>query len=145
MGAAIVLPTHSYMLTKLPADKLYDIQVLKTAHCCFLRNLRGASSGGRGDPPPPTHTHTFGGSLKKSKASGSYFVSVRKRSNTSGKDIFIRGARGHCPPLNFDNPKRSKMLYVTCGTIIRRVVAAAKCKSSVIDFWIFFKYFLDVL
>ena len=55
-----------------------------------------------------------------------------------GRDIFIRGARGHCPPLNFDNPKRPNILYVTCGTIIRRVVAAARCKSSVIDFWIFF-------
>ena len=30
------------------------------------------------------------------------------------------------------------MLYVTCGTIMRRVVVAARCKSSVIDFWIFF-------
>ena len=60
--------------------------------------------------------------------------------------IFLSGGPGgHCPPLNFDNPKRSNILYVTCGTIIRRVVAAARCKSSVIDFWIFFKYFLDVL
>ena len=55
------------------------------------------------------------------------------------------GAGGHCPPLNFDNPKRSKILYVTCGTIIRRVVVATRCKSSVIDFWIFLKYFVDVL
>ena len=51
--------------------------------------------------------------------------------------IFLSGggARGALPPLNFDNPKRSKMLYVTCGTIIRRVyiVVAARCKSSVID------------
>ena len=61
------------------------------------------------------------------------------------RDIFIRGARGALPPLNFDNPKRSNILYVMCGTIIRRVVAAARCKSSVIDFWIFFKYCLDVL
>ena len=61
------------------------------------------------------------------------------------RDIFIRGARGALPPpLNLDNPKRSKMLYVTCGTIIRRVVVAARCKSSVIDFWIFLKYFVDV-
>ena len=46
------------------------------------------------------------------------------------RDIFIRGARGALPPpLNFDNPNRSKMLYVTCGTIIG------------FDFWIFFKYF----
>ena len=54
------------------------------------------------------------------------------------RDIFIRGARGALPPLNFDNPKRSKILYVRCGTIIRRVVAAARCKRSVIDFLIFF-------
>ena len=60
--------------------------------------------------------------------------------------IFLSGGPGgHCPPLNFDNPKRSNILYVTCGTIIRRIVAAARCKSSVIDFWIFLKYFLDVL
>ena len=53
--------------------------------------------------------------------------------------IFLSGGPGgHCPPLNFDNPKRSKMLNVTCGTIIRRVVVAARYKSSVIDFWIFF-------
>ena len=64
---------------------------------------------------------------------------------TDYRDIFIRGARGALPPLNFDNPKRSKILYVTCGTIIRCVVAAARCKSSVIDFWIFLKYYLDVL
>ena len=56
---------------------------------------------------------------------------------TDTRDIFIRGARGALPPLNFDNPKRSKIVYVTCGTIIRRVVAAARCKSSVIYFWIF--------
>ena len=61
------------------------------------------------------------------------------------RDIFIRGARGALPPLNFDNPKRSKILYATCGTIIRRVVAAARCKSWVIDFWIFLIYFWDVL
>ena len=51
-----------------------------------------------------------------------------------GRDIFIRGGpRGALPPLNFDNPKRSKIVYVACGTIIHRVVAAAKCKSLVID------------
>ena len=65
---------------------------------------------------------------------------------TKGSGIFLSGGPGgHCPPLNFDNPKGSKILYLTCGTIIRRVVAADRCKSSVIDFWIFFKYFLDVL
>ena len=58
--------------------------------------------------------------------------------------IFLSGGPGGITPLNFDNPKRSKIVYVTCGTIIRRVVAA-RCKSSVIDFWIFLKYFLDVL
>ena len=52
--------------------------------------------------------------------------------------LYQGGQGGIAPPLNFDNPKRSKILYVTCGTIIRRVVAAARCKSSVIDFWIFF-------
>ena len=37
--------------------------------------------------------------------------------------IFLSGGPGViAPPLNFDNPKRSKMLYVTCGTIIRCVV-----------------------
>ena len=52
---------------------------------------------------------------------------------------FLSGGPGGAlpPPLNFDNPKRSKSVYVTCGTIIRRVVVAARCKSSVIDFWIF--------
>ena len=60
--------------------------------------------------------------------------------------IFLSGGTGgHCPLLNFDNPKRSKIWYVVCGTIIRRVAAAAKCESSAIDFWIFFKPFLDVL
>ena len=48
--------------------------------------------------------------------------------------IFLSGA---LPPLNFDNPKRSKIWYVTCGTIIHRVVAVDKCKTSVIEFWIF--------
>ena len=43
--------------------------------------------------------------------------------------IFLSGGPGG---------QRSNILYVTCGTIIRRVVAAARCKSSVIDFWIFF-------
>ena len=75
------------------------------------------------------------------------------------RDIFIRVARGHCPPrgalprghcqggiaLNFDNPKRSKISNVACGKIIRRVVTAAYAKRSVIDFWICFKHFLDVL
>ena len=58
--------------------------------------------------------------------------------------IFLSGGPGgHCPPLTFDNPKRSKIWYVACGTIIRRVAAAAKCESSAIDFRIFFKPFLD--
>ena len=64
----------------------------------------------------------------------------------NGQGYFYQGGQGGiAPPLNFDNPKRSKMLYVTCSTIIRSVVVAARCKSSVIDFWIFLKYFLDVL
>ena len=72
---------------------------------------------------PPPHTHT---------------------QHTPG--IFLSGGPGgHCPPLTFDNPKRSKIWYVACGMIIRRVAAAAKCESSAIDFWIFFKPFLDVL
>ena len=42
---------------------------------------------------------------------------------------FYQGGQGGiAPPLNFENPKRSKIVYVTCGTIIRRVVAAARCK-----------------
>ena len=45
--------------------------------------------------------------------------------------IFLSGGPGgHCPPLNFDNPKRSKIWYVVCGTIILN----AKCESSAIDF-----------
>ena len=55
-----------------------------------------------------------------------------------------QGARGTMPPLDFDNPKRSKIWYVACGTIIRRVAAAAKCESLAIDIWIFFKPFSDV-
>ena len=44
--------------------------------------------------------------------------------------IFLsEGARGALPPLNFDNPKRSKIWYVACGTIILN----AKCESSAID------------
>ena len=50
------------------------------------------------------------------------------------------GAEGALPPLHFDNPKRSKIWYVARGAISRRV-AAAKCKSAAIDFWIFFKTF----
>ena len=72
-------------------------------------------------------------------------MSERTRKMDEGQGYFIRGARWALPPLNFDNPKRSEIVYVACGTIIRRVVAAAKCKSSVIDFWIFLKYFFDVL
>ena len=55
----------------------------------------------------------------------SYLIYRNMSSGIIYRDIFIRGARGHCPPLNFDNPKRSKILYVTCGTIIRRVMVAA--------------------
>ena len=65
-------------------------------------------------------------------------MSEHTRKVDDGQRYFYQGGQGALPPLNFDNPKRSKMLYVACGTIIRRVVAAAKCKSSVIDFWIFF-------
>ena len=56
---------------------------------------------------------------------------------------FFRGPGGHCPPppLNFDNPKRFKIWYVVCGTIIRRVAAAAKCESSAIDLWILLNLF----
>ena len=75
-------------------------------------------------------------------------ATITKEGNSAvSRDIFIGGggAGGHCPPLNFDKPKRSKIVYVTCGTIIRRVVAAARCKSSLIDFWRFLKYFGDVL
>ena len=61
--------------------------------------------------------------------------------------IFLSGSqRGHCPPpLNFDNPKRSKIWYVVRGVISHRLAVAAKCKSAAIDFWIFLKPFLDVL
>ena len=65
--------------------------------------------------------------------------------SNSSRNIYIRGARGVLPPLNFDNPKRSKIWYVACGTIIRRVAEAAKCESSAIDFCYIFKPFLDVL
>ena len=35
---------------------------------------------------------------------------------------FYQGGQvGICPPLNFDNPKRSKIWYVACGTIIHRI------------------------
>ena len=54
---------------------------------------------------------------------------------------FYQGGQGGIPPLNFNNPKRFKIWYVACGTIIRRVVAAAKCKSSVIDLLIFLNVF----
>ena len=64
------------------------------------------------------------------------------RGKTQG---YFYGGQGALPPLTFDNPKRSKIWYVACGTIIGRVAAAAKCKSSAIDFRIFFKPFLDVL
>ena len=94
---------------------------------CLPKKLAGISARGRDLQVPPF--------LQKPCA----------RYSPCYRDICIRGAGGHCPPLNFDNPKRSKIVYVTCGTIICRVVAAARCKSSVIDFWIFFKYFLDVL
>ena len=72
-------------------------------------------------------------------------MSERTRKVDDGQVYFYQGARGALPPLTFDNSKRSKIVYVACGTIICRVVTAAKCKSSVIDFWIFFKYLLDVL
>ena len=81
--------------------------------------------------------NTMRGSLKVNEVNDNV-VFTRNVMGAVTRDIFIRGARGHCPPpLNFYNPKRSQILYVTCGTIIRRVVAAARCKSSVIDFWIF--------
>ena len=57
----------------------------------------------------------------------------------------FKGAEGALPPLNFDNPKRSKIVYIAHGAISRRVAAAAKCESAAIEFWIFFKPFLDVL
>ena len=49
------------------------------------------------------------------------------------------------PPLNFDNPKRPKIWYVARGAISLCAAAAAKCESTAIDYWIFFKAFLDVL
>ena len=58
-----------------------------------------------------------------------------------GKNIIIGGQRRHCPTLNFNNPKRSKIVYVAHGAISRRVAAAAKCESAAIDFWIFLKPF----
>ena len=89
--------------------------------------------------------------LVQSSVPASVQLSKSVQSRWSGRvsrDIFIRGARGALPPpLTFDNPKRSKIWYVACGTIIRRVglAAAAKCESSAIGFRIFFKPFLDVL
>ena len=74
-------------------------------------------------------------------ASGMEFMFLRYY--VKCRDIFIREARGGAfPPLNFDILKRSKIWYVACGTIIRRVAEAAKCKSSAIDFWIFVNLFL---
>ena len=63
-----------------------------------------------------------------------------------GQGYFYQGGRG-ASPLEFWQPKKVKTLvgYVKCGTILRRVAAAAKCESSAIDFWIFLKPFLDVL
>ena len=52
-------------------------------------------------------------------------------------DIVIGGgAEGALSPLNFDNPKRSKIWYVARGAISRRVyiAATAKCESAAIDF-----------
>ena len=54
------------------------------------------------------------------------------------------GGEGALPPLNSDNPKRSKMWDVTRGVIRLHIAAAAKCESMAIDFWIFFKPFLEV-
>ena len=54
---------------------------------------------------------------------------------------FYQGGQGALPPLNFDKPKRSKIWYIACGTIIRRVAVVAKCESQAVDFWIFFKTF----
>ena len=67
-------------------------------------------------------------------------MSERTRKVDDGQRYFYQGGQGALPPLNF-----VEMLYVACGTIIRRVVAVAKCKSSVFDFCIFLKYFWDVL
>ena len=44
------------------------------------------------------------------------------------------------PPLNFDNPKRSKIWYVVHGAI-NHCLAAAKCESTVIDFGYFLNLF----
>ena len=86
-----------------------------------------------------------GGGVRFSGKWNSIWMSERTRKVDDGQGYFYQGARGHCPPLNFNNPKRSKIVSAAYGTIIRRVVAVAKCKSSVIDFGIFFKYLLDVL
>ena len=61
--------------------------------------------------------------------------------------IFLSGgeAEGALPPLNFDNPKRSKIWCVVHGAIIRPIAASAKCESAAIDFWIFFQPFLFFL
>ena len=48
----------------------------------------------------------------------------------TGQGYFYQGGQGALPPLNFDNPKRSKIWYVACSTIILN----AKCESSAIDF-----------
>ena len=45
---------------------------LKCLHVNRTRNCMGAAAVGSGHVPPPTHTHTFGCNLKRSKAHGSF-------------------------------------------------------------------------
>ena len=53
------------------------------------------------------------------------------QAGTPAAGIFLSGGPGGiAAPLNFDNPKRSTIWYVACGTIILN----AKCESSAIDF-----------
>ena len=85
-----------------------------------------------------------GGTIYAACAARAKCICIEIDPEGSDSGIFLSGGgggRGALPPLNFNNPKRSKIWYVACGTIIRRVVAAAKCKSSVIDLLIFLNVF----
>ena len=50
------------------------------------------------------------------------------------------GGRGHCPRLNFDNPKRSKVWYVVRSAISCCIVVATKCESMQSIFVYFFHF-----
>ena len=68
------------------------------------------------------------GGVRFSGKWNSIWMSELTRKVDDGQGYFYQGggARGALLPLNFDNPKRSKIVYVACGTIIRCIAAAAK-------------------